>query len=174
VRSINIGLIRRQIEEQLIFGYKNLKKSRWGLPLLIIGLCLGLTALNEQWTKANDSSLAGPTKPENLQGIDTFIPSGFVLLPIEIQNLNALDGVIGSFGVVDLYVPGETKPLAHNIKILRSSKNSDQFSVLVPETQSAQLVKASQHPLFAIVQNPKSGATTIPNNDNSSRIIIDN
>src|SRR4051812_35626944 len=62
------------------------------------------------------------TAPE---GIDTLIPAGFVIIPIDVQNYESLDSLLGKFGVGDLF-KGEGKNgrlVARNIRILRAPKN---------------------------------------------------
>lgn len=76
--------------------------------------------------------------------VDTLIPRGFVLVPIEIQNYEALDSIIGRFGVVDLFQSGagETRELvAKNVRILRAPQNPTQFAVLVREAEVSQILK---------------------------------
>src|ERR1035437_10610139 len=60
--------------------------------------------------------------------VDTYIPKGFVLVPIEVQNYEALDSILGQFGVVDLFQslspenPGQHL-IARNVRILRAPQN---------------------------------------------------
>jgi hypothetical protein len=39
----------------------------------------------------------------------TFIPAGYVLVPIEVANFEALDSILGQFGIVDLYARSESR-----------------------------------------------------------------
>jgi len=65
-------------------------------------------------------------------------------------------------------------PLAKGIKIVSSPRNPDQFSILVPESQSGPLVKASSKPFFVIVQNPENQNAQYRTPAKASRIVIDN
>lgn len=93
----------------------------------------------------------------------TFIPDGFVLVPIEIANYEALDSILGNHGVVDLYRPNENPSLppikvAERVKILRAPLNPQRFAVLAPESESPGLV--SYPGAFTVaVQNPKNSGT---------------
>lgn len=93
------------------------------------------------------------------ESVDTLIPYGFVLVPIQVQNEQALDGLIGAFGLVDLFTPS-TEPgrggtrVAHNVKILRAPNNPSQFAVLVPEEMAPRIVRGESG-YFVMVQNPK-------------------
>lgn len=108
------------------------------------------------------------TQPQEVKvdaSIDTFIPAGFVLVPIEVQNYESLDSILGSHGVVDLYLPSQTgsgkgSRVATRVRIMRAPLNPSQFAVLVREDQSSQLVR-TESPFFVVVQNSKHGGTGI-------------
>lgn len=114
------------------------------------------------------------------QSLDTYIPEGFVLVPIEVQNYESLDLVIGKFGVVDLYQSSDVKserpkPIAKAIKILRSPMNPSLFAVLAPDDQAHIIVK-HPGPFQVVVQNPKQVGTNFmkERKKKSRRIIIGN
>ena len=97
--------------------------------------------------------------PQSYQSLDTYIPEGFVLVPIEVKNYESLDLVIGKYGVVDLYqIPGShlkrPKPVAKAIKMVRSPLNPSVFAVLVPDDEAHIIVK-SPGPFQVVVKNPK-------------------
>jgi hypothetical protein len=112
-----------------------------------------------------------PAKPEaeSPESAATFIPEGFVLVPIEVANYESLDSILGNFGVVDLYSggldPGQ-RPIkvASRVKILRAPLNPNHFAVLAPEAESQRLLGFSG-PLTVVVQNPNSSGTRIVNRD---------
>lgn len=85
---------------------------------------------------------------------DTLIPKGFVLIPIELANAEAVSGLIDQFGVVDLYSGPENNSLlvASKIKILRAPLNPNKYAVMVSETLSQDIMKL-KGPLSAVVQN---------------------
>ena len=98
------------------------------------------------------------------QDVTTFIPEGFQLIPIEIANYEAVDSVLGQFGVIDLYTASEndsdSRPLARAVKILRAPLNPNQFAVLVPDPMVSTIVKKG--PLYKVViRNPKASGTRI-------------
>lgn len=95
------------------------------------------------------------------EAVDTYIPSGFVLVPITVQNLASLDSLVGQFGVVDLYVEGENAALGRGLKLIRSPNDPAQFAVLVPENQAREIVRAGYKPFQVIVQNPKQTRSEI-------------
>jgi hypothetical protein len=87
--------------------------------------------------------------------LDTYIPNGFVLVPIEVENFESLDQILGLYGYVDLYAqsePGTTpsnQPVARSIKLVRSPKNPSHFAVLAPEDKAPWLVRHA--PAFRVV-----------------------
>lgn len=99
------------------------------------------------------SDESAPEKNKTLYA-DTLIPKGFVLIPIELANADAVSGLIDQFGVVDLYSGPENSSLlvASKVKILRAPLNPNKYAVMVSETFSHDLMKI-KGPLSAVVQN---------------------
>ena len=96
------------------------------------------------------------------QDIDTYIPEGFVLLPIELSNASSLDGLLEAKGVVDLYTAGRSgwEKTAEAIKIIRSPRKPDHFAVLVPEEKIRFLIQKFQS-FHAVIQNPNKKGVRI-------------
>lgn len=98
--------------------------------------------------------------------VDTFIPKGFVLVPLEISNAESLTSLVGDMGgVVDLYLPSNEKQkgglkVGAKLKLLRAPLNPQQYAVLVRENQSAKLLSFAG-PFIAVVQNPDETGTQI-------------
>ena len=114
----------------------------------------------------NHSQLSNPS-PSTLTAknntLDTFIPKGYILFPIEVKNFQALDSILGRYGVVDIYTsPQERKQsaklIAKKVKILRAPLNPSQFAILCPENQTHIFVN-HPGPYFISVQNPKISGT---------------
>lgn len=144
--------------------------------MILIALLLGFVAI--AWEKNREPS--NLPAHEAARSVDTYIPAGFVLVPIQLSNAEALDSMIGSAGVVDLFIPdlknpGRSKKIAEHIKILRAPLNPNQFAVLALEDTSSQLVHYDGA-YFAVVQNPKTLGTqleTSPKRKISSRLIME-
>lgn len=100
------------------------------------------------------------TTVEANDSADTYIPEGYVLVPIEIQNIDSLSSLIGSFAVVDLFsgMPGNVQQkVGQKLKLLRAPLNPQQFAVLVPEDQVSQLLQ-QPGPYWAAIQNPNQNS----------------
>ncbi len=102
-------------------------------------------------------------EPESVESAATLIPAGFVLVPIEVANYESLDSILGKFGVVDLFVPSDdpkkkARKVADRVRILRAPLNPSRFAVLVPESDSQQLV-AHDGAFVVTVQNPRASGT---------------
>lgn len=135
------------------------QKQTYLVSIFIISFVAGLTLFFE---KPLEPAPAPGKKPLSA---DTYIPAGHVLVPVEVQNADALNSLLGNFGLVDLYRPPQRdrdKPLlvARQVKILRAPLNPNRFAVLVPDAQAPQLVQGDQA-FFVIVQNPKNTSSAI-------------
>ena len=103
-------------------------------------------------------------EPEKIQAdapdLDIMIPAGFVLLPIEVENYESLDSVLGQIGVVDLYQNQQGKSqrrlVASFVRILRNPHNPSQFSILVPE-RNAPTITNNFGPYFVSLRPRKTG-----------------
>jgi len=167
-------LFHRNYNKFLLKNLQTNKKPNESLTsnqkLFISILILGVLAFI--WDKNRGG--APTTSEENRKSVDTFIPAGFVLVPIQLSNAEALDSMISSTGVVDLFIPdlkrpGHNKKIAEHIKILRAPLNPNQFAVLVSEHHSARLVH-HEGAYFAVVQNPKTGGTQFEMNPPKKRL----
>ena len=71
------------------------------------------------------------------------IPLGFVMVPIELENHEAVSDLISSYGVVDLYDKSSSIPhkFAEAVRAVRLQ--TGRFSVLIPENQVSLFLKSS-------------------------------
>ena len=105
-----------------------------------------------------------PTKPQPARNIDSYIPEGFVLVPVELSNSPALDGILTHKGVVDLYTGDPTseraEKVAQAVKIIRSPLNPSHFAILSPEESAGFLIQRFQA-FHAVIQNPQHKKKTV-------------
>jgi hypothetical protein len=110
---------------------------------------------------------------ERAAAVDTLIPKGFVLVPIEVQNYESLDSILGRFGVVDLFQPGSQngdsqRLVARNVRILRAPQNPSHFAVLIREEEVPRVLQ--QGGLFTvIVKRPQNNGTEFVNTEKPKR-----
>lgn len=100
------------------------------------------------------------TSPVRPLSADTYIPGGFVLVPVQLVNQASIDSLIGSFTIVDIYLAGEQlektrKLVAQDVRMIRAPLDPNQFGVLMDENNQEMIEKLSQ-PIFAVLKNPNS------------------
>jgi hypothetical protein len=146
-------------------------KSPWEKKIL--WTAFGLAALPIAASLLWNSSATPMEENKHRAQVDTFIPKGFVLVPIEVQNYEALDSILGQFGVVDLFQGGgpghpQQRLVARNVRILRAPQNPAHFAVLVQEGEVSGILKNS--PIFTvIVRRPEKAGTEFVKEEVSSR-----
>ena len=135
--------------------------------IILVGATLLLTFLQ----------IRNPTPQTiNSKSIDTYIPEGFVLLPIELSNASVVQGLLQNKAVVDLYtadpIQSQAQKAADAVKIIRSPHNESHFAVLVPENEAHFLIQRFK-PFYAVIQNPnKTGTKIQPLKKRKKRSII--
>lgn len=114
--------------------------------LLIIAISLRLAP-----NSAPDSP--GPRQP---QALETFIPQGFTLVPIEVLNAQQLHSMIDDRAVVDLFIPNSAAAVAESVRLVRSPMDPNVFGVLVEESKTTPLL-ANGHEFIVVIKNRNSG-----------------
>lgn len=126
----------------------------------LVGISLFLTLSYEM--KRNHGShraqAQDPTSYDSPVQIDTFIPEGYVLFPVEILNFYSLDSIIGNFAVIDLYPQNHHSPIARGVRMIRSPADPTHVAVLVPEDRSGLIAKYGAQ-FYAVVQSPETSRT---------------
>ena len=128
---------------------KKMRMSLVATLITIVGLLLVSFESKELSQEKKNSETSSST--------DEMIPPGFVMVPLDLQNKEALRSLVGAFAVVDLFTvspDGQKKGVrvGSRLKLLRSPLDPEQFSALVEEDQAALLFSHSG-PLFAVVQS---------------------
>lgn len=122
-----------------------------------------------------DSSESAPSSASSPQA-DTYIPAGFVLIPLEIVNIESIKGLIGNYGVVDLFRISEDKQeprlIARHVKLIRAPLDPDHFAVLVSENETSPIL-TGMGPIMAVIQNPQAESTQVfKSHKKISRVIV--
>lgn len=158
-----------------------LKRSKW---LLYSGAFLFSLFSFFLTQKKPSSKSPSPLFSQRQESLDTFIPRGFVLIPIEIENQNALENTLGEYGVVDLYASSHSDPsqfqlIVKNIQILRSSYPPYEFAVMSPE-EKAKFILQFNGAFKVTIKNPQKTGTYFEaavkkhqNIGNKRKIVVD-
>lgn len=89
--------------------------------------------------------------------LQELIPPGHVLIPIEPVNAEALDSVLDSHGIVDLFSPGARKQsqvVLSGVAIVRAPKNPRQFAVILEDTKvTDRQLAALTEPLYVALRS---------------------
>lgn len=105
--------------------------------------------------------------------VDTFIPLGYVLVPVDLANAESLSSLVGDVGcVVDLYLASNEKKVTaikvgSKIKMIRAPLNPQQYAVLVRDHESSAILNYSG-PFIAVVQNPNTQGQKVNSGSSSS------
>jgi hypothetical protein len=91
---------------------------------------------------------------------DTYIPNGYVLVPIDISNGIAVSNLMGQYTFVDVYASHgfEEQPkkiIAQNLRMLKAPHSDEQFAVLVKEIEH-NLIHQLSEPVFIVIKNPNT------------------
>lgn len=135
-------------------------------------LLIGLTVFASfqlllAWGSKSDESGQKNNTPE---AVDTFVPLGFTLVPIQIENHDELQSLVDKFAIVDLHKKGVPDVIASGVRLLRSPRNPDVFAVLVEQDQGRDLISVHGAQFTVSLKNPDSK----PNKIKPKRTIVRN
>ena len=129
--------------------------SKYRTEVLILTASLLLAGISTLSSK--QVSTISPEKEPSSE-VDTLIPLGFTLIPIEIKNLSQTSYLIGEYGVVTLFESNNNKnPVAEGVRLIRSPLDSGHFAVLVPQNKS-HVILNSKSPYYVTILNQKDYA----------------
>lgn len=127
---------------------------------VVLGFFLIVTSVITQIQSSNEPNETIKA-PEDLS---TFIPKGYRLVPLPIENYKNLDQILGNYGVVDLYVKTlinskvQTELLGVGIRALRAKNGSESIGLLVPVDQVKTLLKRNGK-FYLTINNSKTSGT---------------
>jgi hypothetical protein len=125
--------------------------------LLYAFVALGLVALLMSFfSGSKDKDPDETARAEESFDVDTMIPAGYLLIPIQLSNAESLSSLAGQFAIVDLYATGDKGrkgfKVASAVKLLRAPLNPQQFAVLMREQESSKIV-TMEGPFFAALKS---------------------
>lgn len=145
------------------FSYKKLLNSQNSLfkkidkrNMLLFAILILISFWNYLYDRQkNEAKNSASTKEE----IDTFIPKGKVLVPIDLTNASAISALINERTHVDLYASSSRDTskgarVATQIKLIRAPLNPNAFAVLVGESESQNLLSHGSY-FYAVIKNPE-------------------
>jgi hypothetical protein len=135
----------------------NLKKiiKNEKIVLCAVFIALGLVS----FLISHEDEKPAPQTVAQVPDIDDLIPVGQTLLSIDLVNREALASILGATAVVDLLTVNPTSltpqtKIASRVKMIRSPRNPNYFSLLV-DADSATQITSHPGPYFAMVRNKK-------------------
>lgn len=130
--------------KQQIVKYKNL--------IIAFTFLVLATLLNLMTDKKVD------TKPAPMDAA-TYIPKGYVLVPIEFTNFETLNALVKDFAIIDLYTTpnteGRNTKIAERIKVIRAPYNPNLFAVLV-KSDLSEVIMRHAGPFWGTLQNTQT------------------
>ncbi len=151
----------------------NLKKIIKSEKFILCGIFIALGFITFFISRDEDKIEITPLQsPE----IDELIPAGYVLLPIELVNREALASIMGSTAIVDILTVNPTTmnpqtKIASRVKMLRAPKNPDFFALLIEDSSSVAFLN-KPGPYFALIQNKKQTKSNFYQNKLKPKIQI--
>jgi len=132
---------------KLIERYGKERIAICGVVILVIIVTLWIA----QWSPTED--------PSTELGLS--IPVGQLVVPLELANSAALNGLVNRTAVVDLFTPGDKNPFVESLRILKlSNGDGTLFGALVPEKLAGQLQDAfSKSKLRAAIRATQAAPT---------------
>ncbi len=118
---------------------------------------LGLALVAGFHSREKSDEKSEKSQEPEIDSIDTIIPVGFVLVPVDLANQEALSSIVSDHAIIDLF---STASLSHKggirvgkkLRLIRAPLNPQKFAVLVPEDEANALMSLSG-PLNAVIQN---------------------
>lgn len=137
------------------------EKNIWFLGGFFV---LGFILILQSWpeSKAQQQEKTEEAEPWN---VDTLIPAGLILVPIEIQNFTTFSAMVGDAAVVDLWTYNtdserRSKKIATQIKIIRAPLDATRFGILVPEHEAGEILIHGDQ-FYVTIHNPKKNESKI-------------
>lgn len=123
------------------------------------------------------SEPAPPATSKASAQMDTYIPKGFVLVPIDVQNYAALDSILGNFGLVDLFHPANPEHpsprlVARNVRLLRAPQNPSHFAILIQDGKVENVLKWGSQFTVILKRPDPSGTEIVKEAQNHKRTIV--
>ncbi len=138
--------------------------SAAGLSLIVI-VTVASRSSGSSTTTSGSSRVGEISQTESLSIIQQ-MPRGFVLVPIEPANLDALDSMFDQHGFADLYRADggdrRGRRVARGVALIRSPRNPRRFAVLMPESDSDRMPELAEPVLVILRKSPAAQSDRKP------------
>jgi hypothetical protein len=114
------------------------------------------------------SFISSPSSSEkNLPSNDdltTYIPKGYRLVPINVENYKNLDQILGNYGIVDIYLRKykgdkvESLQIASAVRAVRGTETSEAIGLILPKEEVKRILNFSG-PFYLSLSNEKQEGT---------------
>lgn len=146
IRKKFLALIQRKTTD-----FFNPNNPKWSLCIIA---SIGLISLLSGFVFQNKAENNNPA----IETTDTYIPKGFVLVPVELVNAHSVSSLMGSFTIVDIYESNDFsdkkgKIITEHVRMIRAPLDNSQFAVLIDENDHDTIQRLS-NPAFAVIKNP--------------------
>ncbi|MFN3698162.1 MAG: hypothetical protein ACK4VO_12055 [Pseudobdellovibrio sp.] len=109
--------------------------------------------------------------------LDTFIPRGHVLVPIELENIETINGLIENFGVIDIYLgnklTNDSKKILNKVKIIRAPLNPNKFAILLNDDAAKYFMKYDGQFVGAVQNKTEASFNPIVEQEKKKKINIE-
>lgn len=141
----------------------------FSITLLIVFIVISILIKNNK-----NENLKSKSSKKDIESLtaDTFLPKGYVLIPIEFSNYTSISSIISNFAILDLFAPdssGKMQLIATQVKVLRAPLNPSVFAALISEDRVKTFME-HQASFYAVIHNSKMPTT----NKKSQNIEITN
>jgi hypothetical protein len=143
------------------------KNTRLALVFVLIATVFALMMKSDNSASPQDSAQVASSEQE----LDTFIPSGFSLVPIEVINSNGLDSILGRYGMVDLFLENQKTAIMKNVRLIRGIRHDGTWAVLVPSQFVQDLLGAGGRFLVSIRSRNNQNSQMIQKSHKTRRAI---
>lgn len=123
-------------------------RKKISISIAVLGLCFFIF-------KNIDSKEPSSKKTARPTPLETYIPEGMTLVPIEVMNLQQLQSLIDDRAIVDLFAPNRKSPVAESLKLVRSPMDPNIYAVLVKDELSKQILEHG-YQFIVVVKNRNS------------------
>ncbi len=133
--------------------------NSWTPQKRILIFCIALVAISFLMSLAKGTSSQKSAMQKAPLKYDELLGENQALVPIPIENINSLEGILGYTGIVNVYVRNLTsygnKLVASRVKAVRSPENYNQISLILKDDEVEQIMSLPG-PFTLVVQNIKS------------------